>query len=87
MADTMLETAIRAGCTEMDVHLRCSWPDCRCKTFPIGFKAALIAALRNPDDRALHAMADVWIVLDTRRQNLRAALSALADHLEAADGR
>lgn len=32
---------IRSGCTAADVHLICSYPNCRCKQIPVAIKAAL----------------------------------------------
>lgn len=42
-SEEMVEAAVRAGCTAMDVHLRCTHPDCACKGLPVGIRAALIA--------------------------------------------
>ncbi len=36
---------IRAGCTAMDVHLRCTYPECACKKLPVGIRAAITAHL------------------------------------------
>jgi hypothetical protein len=38
-----LETAVRAGCTAADVHITCSFPQCKCKQIPAAVKAALDA--------------------------------------------
>lgn len=35
--------AIRAGCDAADIHLACSYPDCRCRALPLAIKAALDA--------------------------------------------
>jgi len=32
---------IRAGCTEAEVHLMCSYPDCSCKQLPVAVKTAI----------------------------------------------
>lgn len=37
----ILDEAIRAGCTAVDVHLRCSYPECGCKQLPRAIAAAI----------------------------------------------
>lgn len=38
-----LDAAIRARCTTADIHLRCTWPDCGCKTPRAPMEAAIRA--------------------------------------------
>jgi hypothetical protein len=38
-----LNAAVRAGCTAADINLQCRYPDCKCKGFPKGVQATIIA--------------------------------------------
>lgn len=33
--------AVVAGCTAADMHLTCSYPECKCKKIPVAIKAAI----------------------------------------------
>lgn len=44
-----IKDAVRAGCNAADRHLRCSYPDCGCPTFPRAIKAAIAAWNTRPD--------------------------------------
>jgi hypothetical protein len=46
-----LDAAIRARCTTADVHLRCSWPECGCKTQRKPMETAILAYLAARRDR------------------------------------
>lgn len=43
-----MKSAIRAGCTAANIHLGCSYPDCRCKHTPIIAREAIAAWMRLP---------------------------------------
>ena len=43
-----LERAIKIGCTAVEVHLACSFPECTCTTVPKAVRAA-IYAWENPN--------------------------------------
>lgn len=42
-----MASAIRIGCAASDIHLRCSYPDCKCVHLPAAIKAAVGFALMD----------------------------------------
>lgn len=36
-----MKAAIRTGCNAADIHLVCSYPECRCKAAPVAIKAGI----------------------------------------------
>ena len=46
-----LNIAIRAGCSAADIHLVCSYPDCRCKQTPRMVKAVLASWEAKPSSK------------------------------------
>jgi hypothetical protein len=37
----IMEVAVRIACNTADLHLTCTHPNCKCKAFPLGVKAAI----------------------------------------------
>lgn len=37
----VIEAAVRIACNTADLHLTCSYPQCKCKAFPKGVQAAV----------------------------------------------
>lgn len=46
--EAAIERSVRAGCDAVDPHLRCSFPECGCKSNPRIVRAALAALLADP---------------------------------------
>jgi hypothetical protein len=63
-----LDAAIRARCTTADAHLRCTWPDCGCKTPKAPMEAAVLAYLAGRREQGF-----IEIPVDDYKRLLEAA--------------
>lgn len=74
--EAAIERSVRAGCDAVDPHLRCSFPECGCKTNPRIVRAALAALLAEHDRRVTELLAANTAEVERRR-----AAEAQADRM------
>ena len=70
LAAWMLRVAIVSGCSAADTHLRCSWPECGCKTLPTQMRAGLAAVMLGLPSDATVSVGGEWTPADVIGQEL-----------------
>lgn len=58
------KAAVRAGCSFVDMHLSCSYPECACKVIPRAIEAALHRLL--PPDPAPETLEAIYREINLR---------------------